>query len=129
VDVGGEPRIRANPNSENPPLMLNPNTGEFQPRPAEDGYRRASFTPEERQQVFNSSRNDDGAVLCPCGDPVKSPDAADMDMGHKPGHQFAPARDQAIADGVPPSQFNAEQKNLDNYRAEHPSCNRSHKHE
>jgi RHS repeat-associated protein len=129
VDIGGEPRIRSNPGSENPAIMLNPNTNEFQPRPAEDNYRRASFDADERQQVFDQSRGPDGVVRCPCGEPVASPAAGDMDMGHKPEHQFAPARDQAIADGTPPSEFNAEQHNLNNYRAEHPGCNRSHQHE
>jgi hypothetical protein len=48
-----------------------------------------------------------------------------MEAGHKPGNEYAAARDRAIASGTPPRDFCQEQKNPANYRPEHPSWNRS----
>jgi hypothetical protein len=58
---------------------------------------------------------------------VKSSGADDMDVGHKPEHQFAPRQQQAIANKEDPADFKEDQATLSHYRAEHPSCNRSHK--
>lgn len=128
--VGDEPIARANPKSGNPPIdRIN---GEWVER-TEDAYRRQSFTAGERQQVYDNAAqaqgHADGKPRCPCGEPVESAASGDMDMGHKPEHGFAETRRQAIEQGTDPKDFAADQKNLDNYRPEHPSCNRSHKHE
>jgi RHS repeat-associated protein len=128
-DCGGKPVLVSNPGSGNPSMFYNSETGEFQVRPPEDQYPRVGFTPSERDQVFEDARGNDGVVRCPCGEPVESSSGEDMDMGHLPGHDYASARDQAIAQGTPPADFKADQKDLSNYRPEHPSCNRSHKHE
>jgi RHS repeat-associated protein len=129
ANVGGRPTLKSNPGSDNPPRMYNPATGEFPLRPPADAYPRVSFTDAERAQVFNAARDSNGVVTCPCGRPVASHSAADMDMGHRPGHDYASARDQAIVSGTSRSDFRADQKTLSNYRPEHPSCNRSHVHE
>lgn len=130
ADVGGAPRLKANPGSDNPPLMYNPRTGDFQQRPAADAYPRVGFDDAERREVFNNSpRNEDGDVVCPCGKRVASPDPADMQMGHKPGHDYATARDEAILNQTPRSDFREQQKILSHYRAEHPACNMSHRYE
>jgi RHS repeat-associated protein len=126
ADVGGQPRVRANPGSENPPIFYNDQAGDFQERPPADAYPRVGFTPSERADVFESGRGEDGEVRCPCGEPIASSSGEDMNMGHKPGHDYATARDQAIADQTPRSDFRDDQKNLSNYRPEHPSCNQSH---
>ncbi|PAY21517.1 hypothetical protein CKO51_00135 [Rhodopirellula sp. SM50] len=125
--VGDQPVARANPKSGNPPI--DNIHGEWVPR-TDDAYRRASFTPAERQAVYDSvPKGNDGKPACPCGKPVDSPNAGDMDMGHQPDHSFAESRRSAIESGQDPKDFAADQKNLDNYRPEHPSCNRSHKYE
>ncbi|MBN1606823.1 MAG: hypothetical protein JW940_09320 [Polyangiaceae bacterium] len=128
VDVGGTPRLRSNPGSENPPLIYNKKTGKFEEKPPESAYPRVSHSEADRQKVYDSGKNDQGVVPCAvCGEPVKSPKAEDMDMGHKSGKEYATARDEAVANETPRSEFRQEQKDLDNYRPEHPSCNRSHK--
>jgi RHS repeat-associated protein len=129
VDVGGQPRVRSNPGSNNEPLFFNPTTRDFEKLPPESAYPRVDFTEEERETVFEQSRNDEGDVLCPCGEKIASPAPEDMDMGHLPGHDYATARNEAIAAQMPRDEFRRQQKDLSNYRAEHPSCNRSHKHE
>lgn len=129
VNVGGQPRIRANPGSNKPPLVYNSKTGKFQKKPPESKYRRATFDDDERKQVFDSGRGDDGKVRCPCGKPIKSHSSDDMQMGHKPGEEFAPSVDKAVANNTSTSDFNAQQKDLSKYRPEHPKCNQSHKFE
>jgi len=129
ANTGGKPTLRSNPGSDNPPLMYNPKTGEFQPRPAADAYPRVSHTQTARAEVFEGGRGPDGKVRCPCGEEVKSSSPEDMDMGHRPGEGYAQKRDQAIIDGTSRSEFRAGQKDVANYRPEHPSCNRSHEHE
>jgi RHS repeat-associated protein len=121
--------LRANPGSNNKPMMYNSTTGQFQDRPPESAYPRVSFNAEERETVFQNGRGADGVTRCPCGQPVRSSSAEDMDMGHLPEHQYAPARDRAIETGMDRNAFRADQKDLSHYRAEHPSCNRNHSHE
>lgn len=129
ANVGGKPTLKSNPGSDNPPMMYNPNTGEFQPRPAADAYPRVSHSQEARDAVFEAGRGPDGVVRCPCGEEIQSSSPEHMDMGHIPGQDYASKRDQAIIDGTPRSEFRADQHDLSHYRPEHPSCNRSHQHE
>jgi RHS repeat-associated protein len=129
AEVGGQPVLKSNPGSGNPTMMFNPNTGKFEEAPANSQYRRASHSDDDRQKVLDGARGEDGVARCPCGKPVESADAADMQMGHKPENKFSTERNQAIADGVPPKEFNQGQKDLSKYRPEHPGCNMSHEYE
>ena len=129
ASIGGRPVLRSNPGSDKPPMFYNRETGQFQERPPASAYPRVSFTEDERKQVFEASKDEDGVVRCPCGDEVASHEADDMDMGHLPGEDYASARDEAITNGTSRSEFRESQKDLSKYRAEHPSCNRSHEYE
>jgi RHS repeat-associated protein len=129
ANYNGRPVLRANPGSNNRPMMYNSTTGEFQERPPENAYPRVGFNAEERETVFQNGRGADGVVRCPCGQPVQSSSSEDMDMGHLPEHQYAPARDRAIETGMDRNAFREDQKDLSHYRPEHPSCNRDHSHE
>lgn len=129
VNVGGQPRVRSNPRSNNAPLFFNPATRDFEQLPPEAAYPRVDFNQDERDKVYEQSRGSDGLVRCPCGGTIASSDSEDMDMGHLPGHDYATARNQAVATQMSRDDFRQQQKDLSNYRAEHPSCNRSHKHE
>lgn len=128
ADVGGVPRLKRNPGHDGPALRVN-SDGKIVEAPADKNYPRVGFNSSERDKVFEANKNPDGKVLCPCGKEVASSSGGDMDMGHKPGHAYAPARDAAIDNGTSPADFRAQQKDLSNYRPEHPSCNRSHEHE
>lgn len=110
-------------------MFYNAESGAFAQRPIEDHYPRVSLSPAQRETVFESSRGPDGKVVCPCGGEVVTSQASDMDSGHKPGHEYAASRDRAIASSTPRADFRDDQKNPANYRAEHPSCNRSGRYE
>ena len=49
------------------------------------------------------------------------------DMGHKPGYEFRKNRQSAIEKSISRKEFLDEHNNLDHYRPELPSSNRSHK--
>ena len=89
-------------------------------------YSRYTLTPAERQTVFDSARSWwSGKVHDPVsGREIKSTDR--WDAGHKPGSEFWRAKDDAIKSGQTAKQFRESQKNLDLYRPELPSSNRSH---
>ncbi len=89
-------------------------------------YSRYQLTHSERTEVFEKNRHPlTGKVHDPLtGKEIMPTDK--WDAAHKPGQEFWRAKQEAVELGKPRDQFRAEQKNLDLYRPESPSTNRSH---
>ena len=88
-------------------------------------FSRYSPTPADRVKIFNQNRHWlTGKVYDPVTRrEIKFTDP--WDAGHKYGHEFKRKQGSAIRSGKPSWQFRAEQRNLDIYRPELPSSNRS----
>lgn len=79
-----------------------------------------------RDQVWENARDDHGRVRDPVTGKYMSKDKP-WDMGHKPGYEFKKHQESARERNIDREQFLDEYYNVDHYRPELPSSNRSHK--
>jgi len=91
-------------------------------------YPRQTPHSEMRKMIFEQNKHWlTGKVYDPTGVEIK-PNTR-WHAGHKPGHEFAPARQKAVKEGWPPERWRESQRNPRNYRPELPNTNMSRKYE
>ena len=87
------------------------------------GYRKGM-----RETVWETAKNEDGVVIDPLTNKVMDQNKP-WDMGHKPGYEFWKHQQSAAERGITRKEFLDEYHNVDHFRPELPSSNRSHKDE
>ena len=79
-----------------------------------------------RDQVWENAKDEHGRVRDPVTGKYMSKDNP-WDMGHKPGYEFKKHQESAKERDISREQFLDEYYNVEHYRPELPSSNRSHK--
>ena len=91
-----------------------------------DYSRPTGFRAGMRDEVWEKAKDTHGRVRDPVTGRYMSKDKS-WDMGHKPGYEFSKHQKSAEERGISREEFLDEYYNIDHYRPELPSSNRSHK--